>query len=172
MAQTETTDIQKLRRTQFEINPSFVALYSSSNFDPGAKLEMALRKDRLRYGIYGEYSQGDFHSMEVITESFSKVIIIDKDVSIYQVGLFGEYSPFSDYNSFNPYLFGQGGILTGDFPLAYVLSLGIGSEFLIPLSSRENLWPFIEVGYQKSFNLTENLNLNGLRFEVGFRIKL
>ena len=158
-------DYGKLSKTQFEFNPSFAFLVSQPNIGLGYSMELALRKDGLLGGFYGEYSQDHFHSVKVSTGSFSTVKIIDKDVRVYQVGLFGEYSPFNS-NSLNPYVIAQAGVIFANSQTAYVLSGGMGLEFLI-----KNFKPFVQISYQKTIlKSIENLDQNGLKIAIGTRI--
>ena len=162
---TKSSDYSRLGKTQLEFNPSFAFLISEPNVGLGYSLELGLRKDRLRGGIYGEYAQDYFYSMEVTTGSFSTVNIIDKDVRVYQVGLFGEYSPFN-FNKVNPYILAQAGAIFANSQTAYALSGGMGFEFLI-----KSFKPFVQIGYQKTIlKSIKNLNQNGFKIAVGTRI--
>ena len=162
---SKSSDDSKLGQTQLKFNPSFSFLLSKPNVGLGYNLELALRKDGLRGGIYGEYNQARFYSMKVDMGSFSTVNIIDKDVRVYQVGLFGEYFPFN-FNSLNPYVLAQAGAIFANSQTAYALSGGMGLEFLI-----KKFKPFVQVSYQKTIlKSIENLDQNGFKASVGMRI--
>lgn len=163
-------DLEKVGKLQFEINPSFFIFTSSSCFDFGPKVELSFRKDRLRFGLSGEYSRRNFHSVEVSTkESLSTIKVNNQDLNVSEISIFGEYSPFN-FGKYNPYINLQAGVYFGNFNPAIALCGGIGSEFIFHISENFLLKPFIQIGYQKVINNPDTkLNLNGFKTEIGFR---
>lgn len=168
--QQSDSNLEKAGNLQFEVNPSFFIFTSGSDFDFGPKVELSLRKDRLRFGLSGEYFRRNIHSVEVITNgSLSTVKVKNQDLDVSEISLFGEYAPFN-FGKCNPYIDLQAGIYLGEFDPAIALCGGIGLEFLFHISDNFLFKPFIQIGYQEViYNPVPELNLNGIKSEMGFR---
>lgn len=149
-----------------KIIPAIGATYQTAKNNFGCLLELKAKYDRFNIGFYGEYSVTDIATSDIKIVDFTRITNIYKDVEVWQFGLVGEYFPTNLFFT-NPYIFGRAGQIVALSKTAYALSGGIGTEFFVQLSDKSSLRPFVEIGYQGVIKPIENLDQNGLRFEVG-----
>ncbi len=170
-SQDEPKTQEEKQPFSLEVRPSLSTIIGPS-FYIGPKVDICLKRNNLSFGIFGEYFKSRSTSIEVgVYESLTKIKITQKDMNIFQIGVSSGYTILNS-NAFKTNLFGQAGLLVGNFsrsktPIA--LSFGIGNDF--HLSIHEKIWkPFMRIGYQVLTNSIKNLDQNGLKIEIGFII--